>query len=61
LTFIKPYEGTSFGNVMFKVCQYVINDSKVSKSLMLVSVKDAQVVLQKTITWTKKSMKGRQE
>jgi hypothetical protein len=28
---------------------------------MQVSVKDAQAILQKTITWTKKSMKGRQE
>jgi hypothetical protein len=46
---------------MSKVCQYVINDDKVFKGLMQVNVKDAQAVLQKTIKWTKKSMKGRQE
>lgn len=46
---------------MSKVCQYVINDDKVLKGLMQVNVKDAQAVLQKTIKWTKKSTKGRQE
>jgi hypothetical protein len=61
LTLIKVFEGTCFGNEMSKAWQYVINDDKVSKGLMQISVKDAQVVLQKTITWTKKSMKGRQE
>jgi hypothetical protein len=45
------YEGTCFGHVMSKVCQY---DNKVSKGLMQVNVKDAQTILQKTITWTKK-------
>jgi hypothetical protein len=52
------YEGMCFGHVMSKACQY---DNKVFKGLMQVDVKDAQVVLQKTITWTKKSSKGRQE
>jgi len=52
------YEGTCFGHVMSKVCQY---DNKVYKGLMQVDVKDAQAILQKTITWTKKSSKGRQE
>jgi hypothetical protein len=57
LKFNQVYEGMCFGHVMFKVCQY---DNKVSKGLMQVYVKDAQAVLQKTITWTKKSSKGRQ-
>jgi hypothetical protein len=35
--------------------------TRFSKSLMQVNVKDAQVTLQKSITWTKKSSKGRQE
>ncbi len=52
------YEGTCFGHVMSKVCQY---DNKVYKGLMQVDVKDAQAILQKTITRTKKSSKGRQE
>jgi len=43
---------------MSKVCQY---DNKVYKGLMQVDVKDAQAILQKTITRTKKSSKGRQE
>jgi hypothetical protein len=50
LTLIKVYEGTCFGNAMSKAYQYVINDDKVSKGLMQVSVKDAQAILQKTIT-----------
>jgi hypothetical protein len=39
----------------------VINDEKVSIGLKNVSVKEIQSGLQKTITWTKKSEKGRQE
>lgn len=58
LKFNQVYEGTCFGHVMSKACQY---DNKVSKSFMQVDVKDAQVVLQKIITWTKKSGKGRQK
>jgi hypothetical protein len=43
---------------MFKSCQYVLNDDKVSMGLILVSVKDAQIGLHKIITWTKKLGKG---
>jgi hypothetical protein len=39
---------------MFTVCQYAINDDKVSKGIMQVSVKDAQSTSYKTMTWTKK-------
>jgi len=59
--FLWVYEGTCFGHVMSKVCQYVMNDDKVLMSLTLASVKDAQTSLQKVITWTKKSRKGRHE
>jgi len=45
LKFNHVYEGTYFGHVMSKACQYVINDDKVSKSLMQVNVKDAQADL----------------
>jgi len=41
--------------------QYSTNDDKVSMGLKQVSVKDAQTCLQKTITWTKKFGKGKQE
>jgi hypothetical protein len=50
LKFNHVYEGTYFGHVMSKVCQYAINNDKVSKGLMQVNVKDAQATLQKTIT-----------
>jgi hypothetical protein len=35
------YEGTCFGHVMFKVCQYVTNDNKKIYGLKNVNVKDA--------------------
>jgi len=44
------YEGTYFGHVMSKVCQYATNNDKVSKGLMQLNVYDAQASLQKTIT-----------
>jgi hypothetical protein len=45
----------------FKACQYAINDEKVITGLKQVSVKACQGNLQKIITWTNKSGKGRQE
>jgi hypothetical protein len=53
------YAGTYFGHVMFKACQYATNDDKVFTWMTLVNVKDFQVGLQKTITYTKNSGKGR--
>jgi hypothetical protein len=46
---------------MFKVAQYAIDDIKVSTGFFEVSLKGVQASLQKTITWTKKFGKGRQE
>jgi len=46
---------------MSKACQYATNDDKIYVGLRNVNVKKAQSELQKTITWTKKSGKGRQE
>jgi hypothetical protein len=34
LRFIKVHESTCFERVVFKACQYTINDNKVSKGLM---------------------------
>ncbi len=34
LRFIKVHEGTCFKHVMFKACQYTINDNKVLRGLM---------------------------
>jgi hypothetical protein len=59
LKILKVYEGTCFGHVMFKACQYVTYDDKVFVGLQHVSVKDVQVNLQKNITWAKRSGKRR--
>ncbi len=61
LKFQHVYKGMCFGHIMSKACQYVTNDEKVITSLKQVSVKAAQGNLQKIITWTKKSRKGKQE
>jgi RPA family protein len=61
LNILKVYEGTCFVHVMSKACQYVTNDEKVFVWLRNISVKKTQSGLQKTISWTKKSRKGRQE
>jgi hypothetical protein len=45
-----------FGHAMKKVGQYAMNDDKVSKDLMLVSVKFSQTSLQSYITWPKESI-----
>ncbi len=52
---------TFFGQIMSKACQYAINDEKMIASLKQVNVKVAHGNLQKIITWTKKSGKGRQK
>jgi hypothetical protein len=45
-----------------KTCQYTTNETKLFFGMKEVSLKDAQRgALQKMITWTKKSKKGRQE
>jgi hypothetical protein len=46
-----------WGRAMSKGCQYAIDDSKVCASLTSVSIKEEKSILQKTITWTKKSGK----
>jgi hypothetical protein len=48
------YEGICFGHMMSKVCQYGTNDDQVFMGLTLVTLKEVQVSLHKTITWTKK-------
>ncbi len=57
----RVYEGMCLGHIMFKACQYAINDEKVIVGLKQVDVKATQGNLQKIITWTKKSRKERQE
>jgi hypothetical protein len=42
---LRVYEGICFGYVMFKMCQYAMNDNKVLVGLTLVIVKDVQIGL----------------
>lgn len=56
-----PYVGVCFGHVMSKACQYATDDTKVCNGMEDISLKQVQAALQKTITWTKKSGKGRTE
>ncbi len=54
LKILKVYEGTCFRHAMSKAYQYATNDNKIYVGLEHVNVKNAEVGLQKTITWTKK-------
>ncbi len=51
--------GYLFGHAMSITCPFGSNDERMVTSLKHVNVKNAQVNLQKTITWTKKLRKGR--
>jgi hypothetical protein len=53
-----PFVGSCWGHAMSKWCQYAIDDSKVCVNLPFFSIKETQSILEKTITWTKKSGKG---
>ncbi len=57
----QPYVATYYGHGMSKCFQYVINDLKVCGNMKEGSIKEVQSSFQKTITWTQKSGKGRQE
>ncbi len=61
LGLLAPFVGSCQGHAMFECCQYVLDDSKVCVGLFSISIKEAQFILQKTITWTKKSDKGCQK
>jgi hypothetical protein len=54
LGLVTPFDSVCFGHTMRKVAQYAINDDKISKDLMLVSVKFVQMSFQSYITWPKK-------
>jgi len=61
LNILRVYEGTCFGHVMSRDCQYATNDENVFVRLRNVSVKKVQSGLQKTISWTKRFEKGGHE
>jgi DNA-directed RNA polymerase subunit E'/Rpb7 len=46
---------------MSKACQYATLDDKIRAGMTQVSLKNAQLALQKIVTWMKKSGKGRRK
>jgi hypothetical protein len=56
-----PFVGACWGHAMSKCCQFAIDDTKVCVGLVLISIKLAQSILQKTIISTPKNGKGWQE
>ncbi len=46
-----------YGHVMSKSCQYAVNDVYVCNPIREVLINDAQISLQRIITWTKKKWK----
>ncbi len=55
----KSFQGTCFGHVFSKACQYGTAWEKVCRDLKYVSIKFVQAYIQKCITWPKKSGKER--
>jgi len=43
LQLLQPFVGFYFNHVMFKACQYAMNETKVGACMKKVSLKDAQV------------------
>jgi hypothetical protein len=56
LSLLVPFDGACFGHAMSKVAQYTTNDDKISKDLVPISVKYAQMSFQSCITWLKKQV-----
>ncbi len=52
-----PFVGSCWGHAMFKCCQYATNDCKVYVGLITIFIRVTSI-LQKIITWNKKSGKG---
>jgi hypothetical protein len=55
------FNGTCFGHVFSKTCQYAIIEKKICKNLKFIFVKSTEFDIQKCVTWPRKSGKGRQE
>jgi hypothetical protein len=56
---VAPRQGSCSRHAFNKACQYVTNDATICSSFWEVNLKATYSTLQKTITWTKKSRKGR--
>jgi hypothetical protein len=61
LGLVKPFIRSCWGHTMSKCFEYAINNTKVSTSLTLISIRTCHSILLKTIILTKKHGKGLQE
>ncbi len=57
----ESFNGSCFGRVFFKACQYGTTKKKVCKDMRFMSIKNVQYDIHKCITWSKKFGKGRLE
>jgi hypothetical protein len=55
----ESFNGTYFGMLLSKACQYVTTNEKVCINLRYVSIKANQADLQKCMTWLKKFGMGK--
>ncbi len=56
-----PWQGSCFGHVFSKPCQYACNDATICLGFREVNLKATQSTLQKIIMWIKKFGKGQSE
>ncbi len=59
LSLEESFQGSCFGHVFVKACQYGSTNEKVCKNLKYVSIKFTHADLHKCISWPKKSKKGK--
>jgi len=55
------WQGSCFGHVFSKTCQYACNDAIICLDFWEDSLKATQLALQKTIMWIKEFSKGQSE
>ncbi len=55
------WQGSCFGHIFSKTCQYACNDATICFGFWEVSLKSTLLTLQKKISWIKKSNKGQSE
>jgi len=60
LGLLESFDGSCLGHAPSKVCQYATANDKMCIGLSYSFIKDVQGAIQKCITWSKKSSKGKQ-
>jgi hypothetical protein len=56
----ESFNGSCFGHVFSRACQYGIVEEKVCKDMIVVSIKNAQSNIRKCIIWLKRFDKDKQ-